>query len=125
MGIIKDKNSRDLVDTKEIKKRWKKYMKELYRKDPNELGYYDDVVNHPEPDILESKVKWALGSSAVNKASGCDGIPVKLLKTLKDDAIKVLNSICEQIWKTQEWPKDWKRLVPIPVPSDNCTHLPC
>ena len=86
-----------LVDAKEIKKRWKKYMKELYRKDPNELGYYDDMVNHPEPDILESKVKWALGSSAVNKASGCDRSPVELFKTLKDDAIKVSHSTCQQI----------------------------
>ena len=70
-----------LVDTKEIKKRWKKYMKELYRKDPNELGYYDDVVNHPEPDILEWEVKWALGSTAVNKTSGGDGIPAELFKS--------------------------------------------
>ena len=104
MGTIKDRNSRDLADTEEIKKRWKEYMEELYKKDFNEPGYYDGVISHPEPDILESKVKWALGSSAVNKASGCDRSPVELFKTLKDDAIKVLHSICQQIWKTQQWP---------------------
>ena len=86
------------------------------QKDLNELDYYDDVVSHPEPDILESEVKWTLGSTAVNKASGCNGIPVELFKTLKDDAIKVLHSICQQIWKTQEWPPDWKRSIFIPIP---------
>ena len=99
MGTIKDINGRDLVDTEEIKKRWKEYT-ELYKKDPNEPDYYDGVVSHPEPNNLESKVRWALGSTAVNKASGCDRIPVKLefkFKTLKDDAIKVLQSICLQI----------------------------
>ena len=100
MGTIKDKNGRDLVDAEEIKKRWKDYMEELYRKDLNELDYNDGVVSHPEPDILDSKVKWTLGSIAVNKASVCDGILVELFKTLKDDAIKVLHSICQQIWKT-------------------------
>ena len=92
-------------------------MKELYKKDPNELDYYDDVVNHPEPDMLESKVKWGLGSTAVSKTSGCEGLPVELFKTLKDDAIKVLHSICQQIWKTQQWPQDWKRLILIPIPK--------
>ena len=91
-------------------------MKELYKKDPNELDYYDDVVNHPEPDMLESKVKWGLGSTAVSKTSGCEGIPVELFKTLKNDAIKMLHSICQQIWKTQQWPQDWKRLILIPIP---------
>ena len=94
MGKIKDKNGRDLVDAEEIKKRWKEHMEELCKKDPNELDYYDGVVSHPEPDILEREVKWALGSTAVNKASGCDEIPVKLFKTLKDDALKMLHSIC-------------------------------
>ena len=75
------------------------------------------MISHPEPDILESKVKWALGSSAVNKASGCDRSPVELFKTLKDDAIKVLHSICQQIWKTQQWPQDWKRSILIPIPK--------
>ena len=74
------------------------------------------MVSHPEPDILESEVKWTLGSTAVNKASGYNGIPVELFKTLKDDAIKVLHSICQQIWKTQEWPQDWKRSIFIPIP---------
>ena len=97
MGTIKDRNDRDLVDTEEIKKRWKEYTEELCKKDLNELDFYDGVVSHPEPDILESKVKWALGSTAVNKASGYDRMPVKLFKTLKDDAIKVLHSICQQI----------------------------
>ena len=96
MGTIKDGNCRDLLDAEEIKKRWKKY-KELYRKDLNEPDYCDCVVSHPEPHIVESEVKWALGSTAVNKASGCDRIPVELFKTLKDDAIKVLHSICQQI----------------------------
>ena len=95
MSIVNDINSRDLVDTEEIKKRWKVYMEELYKKDLNEPDYYDGVVSHPEPDILESEVKQALESTAVNKASGCDKIPVELFKTLKDDAIKVLLSICQ------------------------------
>ena len=89
MGTIKDRNSRDLVDTEEIKKRWKEYTGELYKKDLNEQDYYDGVVSHP--DILECEVKWALGSTADNKAEGCNGIPVELFKTLKDDAIKVLH----------------------------------
>ena len=83
-------------------------MEELYKKDLNELDYSDDVVSHPEPNILKTEVKWDLGNTAVNKARGCDGISVELFKTLKDDAIKVLHSICQQIWKTQQWPQDWK-----------------
>ena len=106
MGTIKDKNGRDLVDTEEIMKRWKEYMEELYKKDLNEPDYYNGVVSLPEPDILECEVKWALGSTAVNKASGYDGIPVGLFKTLKDDAINVLHSLYQQIWKTQQWPQD-------------------
>ena len=94
MGTIKDRKSRDLVDSEEIKKRWKEYMEELYKKDFNELDYYDGVLSHPEPDILERKVKCALGSTTVNKASVCNGIPVELFRTLKDDAVKVLHSIC-------------------------------
>ena len=99
-GTIKDINGRALVDAEEIRKRWKEQMKELYKKDPNELDYYDGVVSHPEPDILECEVGWALGNTAVNKASECDRIPVELFKTIKDDSIKVLHSICQQIWKT-------------------------
>ena len=103
MSMIKDINYRDLVDAEEIKKRWKEYMEELYKKDPNELDYYDGVVSQPEPDILECEVGWALGNTAVNKASECDGIPGELFKTIKDDSIKVLHSICQQIWKSQQW----------------------
>ena len=94
MGTIKDVNGRDLVEAEEIKRRWKEYMEGLYKKGPDELYDYDGVVSHPEPDIREGEVKWALGSTAVNKASGCDEIPVKLFKTLKDDAVKVLHLIC-------------------------------
>ena len=103
MGTIKDINGRDLVDAEETKKRWKEYTEERYKKDTNELGYYDGVVSHPETDILENEVQWALGSTAAadNKASGYDGIPVELFITLKDDAIKVLHLICQQIWKTR------------------------
>ena len=103
MGTIKDKNGRDIVDAEEIKKRWKEYMEELYKKDLNEWYCYNGVVSHPEPDILECEVKWALESTAVNKASGCDEIPAELFKSLKDDAIKVLHSLCQKIWKTQQW----------------------
>ena len=102
MGTIKDKNGTDLVDAEVIKKRWKQCIEELYKKDLNEPDQYDGVVSHPEPDILECKVKWVLRSIAVNKASGCNGIPVELFKTLKDDVIKVLHSICQQIWQTQQ-----------------------
>ena len=116
MDTIKERNGGDLVDAEDLKKRWKEYREE-YKKDLNEPGYCSDVVSHPEPDILECEVKLALGSTAVNKASGCDGIPVELFKTLKDDAIKVLHSIYQQIWKTQQWPQDWKRIILIPVPK--------
>ena len=102
MGIMKARNGRDLVEAEEIKKRWKENMEERYRKDLNELDNHDDIVSHPEPDILEHEVKWTLGSIAVNKASGCDGIPVELFKTLKDDAIRVLHSVCQKFWKTQQ-----------------------
>ena len=122
MGTINDRNGRDLVDIEEIQKRWKEYTEERYKKDLREPDCSDDVVSHPEPDSLESKVKWALGSTAVNKASGCDRIPVELFKTLKDDAIKVLHSICQQIWKTQQWPQDWKRSILIPIPKRSNTQ---
>ena len=121
MGTIKDKQGRDLVDAEEIKKRWEEYTEELYKKDLNETDYYDGVVSHPEPDILECEIKWALRSSAVNKASGCDKIPAELFKSLKEDAIKVLHSLCEQIWKTQQWPQDWKRSILIPIPKKGST----
>ena len=96
-------------------------MGKLYKKDLNEPDYYSGVVSHPEQDILESEVEWVLESTAVNKASGCDGIPVELCKILKDDAIKVLHSVCQQIWKTQQWSQDWKRLILIPIPKKGGT----
>ena len=120
MGTLKDRNSRKLVHTEEIKKRWKEYLEELYKKYLNKRSYYS-VVSHPHPDFLGCEVNWALGSTAVNKASGCTGIPIKLFKTLKDDASKVLHSICQQIWKTQQRPKDWKRSILIPIPKKDST----
>jgi len=96
MGTIRDKNGRDLVDAEEVEKKWKEYTEKLY-KDRNEPDYYDGVVSHPEPDILESKVKWALRSTAVNKASGCNENPAELFKSLKEDAIKVLHLLCQHI----------------------------
>ena len=104
----------------DVKKRWKEYT-ELYKKDLNEPDNHDGVVSCPKPDILEGEAKWALGSTAVNKASGCDGIPGELFKTLKDDFIQVLNSICQQIWKTHQWPQDWKRSILIPIPKKGST----
>ena len=95
----------------------KNTQKNRTKKGPNELDCYDNVVSYPEPDILESEVKWTLGSPTVNKASGCNGIPVELFKTLKDDAIKVLHPICQQIWKTQQCPQDCKWSVLIPIPK--------
>ena len=105
----------DLTETEDIKKWWQEYTEELYKKDLHDSDNHDDVITHLEPDILEWEGKWALGSITTNKASGGDGIPVKLLQILKDDAVKVLDSICQQIWKTQQWPQDWKRSVFIPI----------
>ena len=96
---------------------WQEYTQELYKKDLNDLDTYDDVITHLEPDILECKVKGALGSITTNKASEGDGIPAELFQILKDDAVKVLHSVCQQIWKTQQWPQDWKRSVFIPIPK--------
>ena len=122
MGTIKNRNSRDLVEGQEIKKRWKESMEELYKKkDLNELDKNNGMVSHPDPDILECEVSRALGSTAVKKVSGCDGIPVELFKTLKDDATRMLGSICQQIWKTQQWPQAWKRSSFIPVPKKGST----
>ena len=122
----------DLKEAEDIKKRWQEYTEELYRKDPDNVG----VTSHLEPDILECKVQWALGSITMNKASGGDGIPVELFQILKDDAVKVLHSICQQIWKNQEWPteleklsfhsnskeRQCQRMLKLP---HNCTYLPC
>ena len=116
MGSIKDKNSRDLTEAEDIKKRWQEYTEELYKKDLHDQDNHDGVITHLEPDILECEVKWALGSNTTNKARGGDGIPVELFQILKDDAVKVLHSICQQIWKTQQWPQDWKRSIFISIP---------
>ena len=105
----------DLTKTEDIKKRWQEYTEELYKMDLNDQDNHDGMITHLEPDILECKVKWALGSITMNEASRGDGIPVELFQTLKDDAMKVLQSICQQIWKTQQWPQDWKRSVFIPI----------
>ena len=118
MGSIKDRNGRDLTETEDIKKRWQEYTEELYKKDLHSPDNHNGVITHLEPDILECEVKWALGSiKAMNKASGGDGIPVDLFQILKDDAVKVLHSVCQQIWKTLQWPQDWKRLVFILIPN--------
>ena len=111
-----------------MKKRWQEYT-ETYKKDLNDPDNHDGMITHLEPDILESKLKWALGSITTNKVSGSDGIPAELFQILKDDVVKVLHSICQLIWKTQQWPLDWKRSVFIPVSkkgkakeySNNCT----
>ena len=116
MGKIKDRNGMDLREAKDIKKRQQEYT-ELYKKDLHDQDNHDGVITHLEPDILECEVKWALGSITTNKASGGDGIPGELLQILKDDAVKVLHSICQQIWKTQQWTQDWKRSVFIPIPK--------
>ena len=117
MGTIKGRRGMDLTEAEYIKKSWQEYTEELYKKDIHDPDNHDGVINHLEPDILECEVKWALGSITTNKASGGDGIPVELFKILKDDAVKVLHSICQQIWKTQQWPQDWKRSVFIPIPK--------
>ena len=106
MGSIKDRNGMDLTEAEDIKKRWQEYTEELYKKGLQNPDNHDGVITHLEPDILECEVKWALGSITINKASGCNGIPVELFQILKDDAVKVLHSICQQIWKTQQWPQD-------------------
>ena len=108
MGAIKDRNGMDLTEAEDIKKRWQEYAEELYKKDLHDPDNHDGVIIHLEPDILECEVKWALGSITTNKASGGDGIPVELLQILKDDAVKVLHSICQQIGKIQQWPRTGK-----------------
>ena len=107
----------DLTEAEDIKKRWQEYTEELYKKDLHDPDNHDDVITNLEPDILECEVKWALESITTNKASGGDGIPGELFQILKDDAVKVLHSICQQIWKTQQWPQDWKRSVFTPIPK--------
>ena len=134
MDTIKDRNGMDLTEAEDIKKRWQEHTEELYKKDLNDPDSHDDVITHLEPDILEWEVKWTLGSITMNKASGSDRIQSELLQILKYDAVKVLYSICQGIWKTQQWAWDWKMLVFIPVPKKgnakemfklphNCTYF--
>ena len=106
-----------LTEAEDIKKRWQEYTEELYKKVLHDSDSHDGVITHLEPDILECKVKWALGSITANKASGGDGIPVELFQILKHDAVKVLHSVCQQTWKTQQWPQDWKKSGFIPIPK--------
>ena len=107
----------DLTEAEDIKKRWQKYTEELYKKGLNDLDNHDGVITYLEPDILDCKVKWVLGSLTTIKAKGGDRIPAELFQILKDDAVKVLHSICQQTWKTQQWPQEWKRLVFISIPN--------
>ena len=135
MGLIKDRNGMDLTEAEDIKKRWQEYTEELYKKELHDPDNHDDVITHLEPDILECEVKQALESITTNKTSRGDGVPVELFQILKDNA-KMLRSTCQQIWKIQQWPQDWKMSVFIPVPKKgnakecsnyrtNCTHLTC
>ena len=117
MGTIKDKNVMDLTEAEDIKKRWQEYTEQLHKKGLNDPDNHYGVITHLESDILECEVKCVLGGITMNKASGCDGIPVELFQILKDDAVKVLHPICQQIWKTQQWPQNWKRSVFIPIPK--------
>ena len=119
IGSIKDRHDMDLTEAEDIKKRWQEYTEDLYKKDLHDPDNHDGVITHThlEPDILECEVKWALGSTTMNKVCGGDGIPVELFQILKDDAVKVRHSTCQQIWKTQQWPQDWKRSIFIPIPK--------
>ena len=117
VGSIKDRNGMDLTEAEDIKNRWQEYTEELYKKDLHNPHNHNGVITHLEPGILECEVKWALEGIKMIKASGGDGIPVELAQILKDDAVKALHSICQQIWKTQQWPQDWKRSVFIPIPK--------
>ena len=126
MGTTKDRNVMDLIEAEDIKKRWQEYTEKLYIKDLHNPDNHDGVITHLEPDILECEVKWALESITTNTASGRDGIPIELFQILKDAAVKVLYSICQQIWKSQQWPEDWKKSVFIPIPkkgnAKECTN---
>ena len=114
MGSIKDRNGMDLTEAQDTKNRWQEYTEELYKKDLHDPENLNGVITQ-EPAILECKVMWALRSITKNKASGGDGIPIELFQILKDDGVKVLHSICQQICKIQQWPRDWKRSVFIPI----------
>ena len=117
MGSIKNRNGMDLTEAEDIKKRWQEYTELLYKKDLNDPVNHNGVITHLEPDILEGKVKWPLGIITANKVSGGNGIPDELFQILKYEAVKVLHSVCQQIWETQQWPQDWKRSVFIPIPK--------
>ena len=117
MGTIKDRNGIDLIEAEDIKKRWQEYTEELYKKDLHDPDNHDGVITYLKPDILECQAKWALGRITMNKACRDDGIPAELFQIVKDDTLKVLHSICQQIWKTQQWPQDWKRSVFIAIPK--------
>ena len=117
MGSIKDRKGMDLTEADDIKKRWQEYTEEMYTKDLHDQDNLDGVITDLEPDILECEVKWSLESITTNKASEDDGIAVELFQILKDDAVKLLHSICQEIWKTQQWPQVWKRSVFIPIPK--------
>ena len=117
MGSKKDRIGMDLTEAEDIKNRWQEYTEEPYKKDLHNQDNHDGVITDLEPDILECEIKWALESITTNKASGGDRSPVELFQILKDDAVKVLHSICQQLWKTQQWPQDWKRSVFIPIPK--------
>ena len=117
MGTIKDRNGMDLTGAEDIKKRWQKYTEELCKQDLHDPDNNNGMITHLKPDILECKGKWALESITMDKASGGDGIPADLFQILKDDAVKGLHSVCQQTWKTQQWPQDWKRSVFISIPK--------
>ena len=121
MGTKKDRNVMDLTEAEDIKKRWQEYPEELYNKDLNDPDNHNGVITHLEQGILECKVKWTFGSITTNKASGGDGISAELFQIIKDDAVKMLHSICQQIWKTQQCPQNWKRSVFIPIPKKGNT----
>ena len=130
--MIKDRNGKDLTEAEEIKKKWQEYT-EPYKKDLNDWNNHDGVITHLEPDIPKCEVKWALGSITVNKVNRGDGIPAEILKIPRDDPTKVLQSVCLQMWKPQQWPQDWKR-SPNPKEGwcqrifkvlDNCAHFAC
>ena len=117
MGTIKDRNGKDRTEAQQIKKGWQEYTEELYKNGLNHLDNHNGVATHLEPDILECEVKWALGSITTDKVSGGDGIPTELFQILKDDTVQLLHSLHQKIWKTQQWPQNWKRSVFIPIPK--------
>ena len=114
MGTKKGRKGIDLTEAEDVKKRWQEYIEELHKKDLNDPDNHDGVITLLEPDILECEIKWTLGNITMNKASGGDGIPVELFQILKDDVVKVLHSICQKLWKTQQWPLERSVFIPIP-----------